>query len=41
MSEKQVQQRMDESLPTVLKTAWSISRLDIEKTLRHVCDKVG
>mmetsp|Transcript_3412 Transcript_3412/g.6763 ORF Transcript_3412/g.6763 Transcript_3412/m.6763 type:complete len:115 (+) Transcript_3412:2-346(+) len=31
---------MDESLPTVLKAAWSISRLDIEKTLRHVCDKV-
>lgn len=28
------------SLRQVLRAAWSISRLDIEKTLRHVCDKV-
>lgn len=39
-TKKKVQQKMDESLPSVLRTAWAISKLDIEKTLRHVCDKV-
>ena len=39
-TKKKVQEKMDESLPAVLRAAWAISKLDIEKTLRHVCDKV-
>jgi len=39
-TKKKVQERMDASLPAVLRAAWAISKLDIEKTLRHVCDKV-
>lgn len=35
-----VQKEMDNSLPAVLASAWAISKLDIQKTLRHVCDKV-
>jgi len=35
-----VQESFDASLPTVLRAAWNISELDVEKTLRHVCDKV-
>lgn len=37
---QRVQEKMDDSLPTVLRAAWSISKLDVEKTLRHVCEKV-
>ena len=39
-AQRKVQEKMDESLPSVLRAAWSISKLDVEKTLRHVCDKV-
>merc|ERR1712187_310461 len=37
---RQTMGSFEESLPLFLQTAWEISAIDIEKTLRHVCDKV-
>lgn len=31
---------LEESLPVFLQTIWDVSAVDIENTLRHVCDKV-
>uniref|UniRef100_A0A7S2R5M7 J domain-containing protein n=1 Tax=Rhizochromulina marina TaxID=1034831 RepID=A0A7S2R5M7_9STRA len=37
---QRVQEKMEESLPNFLETAWSLSRIDIQKTVTKVCDKV-
>ena len=33
-------EQMEASLPSALAAAWAITTLDVQKTLRHVCDKV-
>lgn len=35
-----VHEQMEASLPSALAAAWAITTLDVQKTLRHVCDKV-
>merc|ERR1712083_251266 len=36
---KMAAQKMEESLPVFLQTVWDCSVMDIESTLRHICDK--
>lgn len=37
---RQTMSSLEESLPVFLQTIWDVSAVDIESTLRHVCDKV-
>mmetsp|Transcript_102352 Transcript_102352/g.161701 ORF Transcript_102352/g.161701 Transcript_102352/m.161701 type:complete len:158 (+) Transcript_102352:2-475(+) len=37
---QQCMEGVEESLPLFLETIWDINVLDIEKTVRHVCDKI-
>merc|ERR1719433_2155859 len=39
-AQRQQMSSLEDSLPVVLQTIWDLSALDIENTLRHVCDKV-
>mmetsp|Transcript_81676 Transcript_81676/g.189702 ORF Transcript_81676/g.189702 Transcript_81676/m.189702 type:complete len:919 (-) Transcript_81676:103-2859(-) len=37
---RQTMTSLEDSLPVFLQTIWDVSAVDIENTLRHVCDKV-
>merc|ERR1740123_3048110 len=37
---RQTMSSLEDSLPVFLQTIWDVSAVDIENTLRHVCDKV-
>merc|ERR1712039_617239 len=37
---KGVQENLEQSLPTFLQAFWDMTVLDIESTLKHVCEKI-